>query len=109
MLSRIEFRQGTGLHYNTFRYYDSDIGRFTQLIKARDNGRVYVEPAKNKPLSPVEAENKYQIGRSRGRDYVETDVPNSMLEWKKNPRYHTDELIVRGDVILNNAKITRRK
>ncbi|MGE9549486.1 RHS repeat-associated core domain-containing protein [Snodgrassella sp. CS2] len=20
----------TGLHYNTFRYYDSDIGRFTQ-------------------------------------------------------------------------------
>ena len=151
----------TGLHYNTFRYYDPDIGRFTQpdpigllggfnlyqyapngltwidplgltcggttrvrhytnrkgsnaieqdgVIKAKDNGRVYVEPAKNKPLSPVEAENKYQIGRGRGRDYVETDVPNSMLEWKKNPRYHTDELTVRGDVILNNAKITRRK
>ncbi|WP_218965849.1 RHS repeat-associated core domain-containing protein [Snodgrassella alvi] len=30
MLSRTEFRQVTGLHYNTFRYYDPDIGRFTQ-------------------------------------------------------------------------------
>ncbi|WP_353736176.1 HYD1 signature containing ADP-ribosyltransferase family protein [Snodgrassella sp.] len=110
MLSRIEFRQGTGLHYNTFRYYDSDIGRFTQLIKARDNGRVYVEPANKKPLSQIKAEDKYGIKKGRGRDYIETDVPIEKLEWIKNPAYHTEELTIKGDIVLSkNAKIVQRK
>ncbi len=79
------------------------------VIKAQDNNRVYVEPAKNKPLNQVEAENKYQIGRGKGRDYVETDVPNDKLEWVRNPRYHTDELTIKGDVILKNPKVVQRK
>ncbi|MFC0074590.1 HYD1 signature containing ADP-ribosyltransferase family protein [Samsonia erythrinae] len=79
------------------------------VIKAHDNNRVYVEPAKNKPLSPLEAENKYQIGRGRGRDYIETDVPTESLEWVRNPRYHIDELTVKGDVKLDDPKIFRRK
>jgi len=29
------------------------------IIKARDNNRVYVEPANKKPLSPQEAQDKY--------------------------------------------------
>ncbi|MFP1787785.1 RHS repeat-associated core domain-containing protein, partial [Lonsdalea quercina] len=79
------------------------------VIKAHDNNRVYVEPAKNKPLSSLEAEKKYQIGRGRGRDYIETDVPTDSLEWVRNPRYHTDELTIKGDVKLDNPKIFRRK
>jgi RHS repeat-associated protein len=114
----------TGLHYNTFRFYDPDVGRFTTpdpiglagginlygyapnpvgwvdpwgwsctrvrhytnrkglegikesgVIKARDNGRVYVEPAKAKVLNQRDAVKKYQIDRSKGRDYVETPSP----------------------------------
>ncbi|EHP1023502.1 RHS domain-containing protein [Escherichia coli] len=80
------------------------------IIKAHDNGRVYLEPANKKPLSQVDIEAKYQIGRGKGRDYVETDVPNEQLEWVTNPRYHIDELTVKGDIVLSdNAKITRRK
>ncbi|WP_369792637.1 HYD1 signature containing ADP-ribosyltransferase family protein [Mangrovibacter sp. MFB070] len=79
------------------------------VIKAYDNNRVYVEPAKNKLLSSVEAESKYQIGRGRGRDYIETDVPTDALEWVSNPRYHIDELTVKGDIKLDDPKIFRRK
>jgi RHS repeat-associated protein len=152
----------TGLHYNTFRYYDPDIGRFTQpdpigllgglnlyqyapngltwidpwgwscgsttrvrhytnrkgsnaikqegVIKARDNGRVYVEPANKKPLNQIKAEDKYGIKKDRGRDYIETDVPTEKLEWIKNPAYHTEELTIKGDIVLSkNAKIVQRK
>jgi HYD1 signature containing ADP-ribosyltransferase len=66
------------------------------VIRARDNSRVYVERADRKPLSQVKAEKKYQLARGRGRDYVETDVPNSSLEMVKNPRYGTPELTVKG-------------
>jgi RHS repeat-associated protein len=79
------------------------------VIKAQDNNRVYVEPASNKPLNRNAAENKYQIKRGRGRDYIETDVSNSQLEWVDNPRYGTPELTVKGDLPLNNATVTRRK
>lgn len=79
------------------------------VIRARDNNRVYVESANSKPLSRVEAEAKYQLKRGRGRDYVETDVPESSIEIVKNPRYGTPELAVKGDVPLNNATITQRK
>ena len=152
----------TGLHYNTFRYYDPDIGRFTQpdpigllggfnlyqyapngltwidpwgwscggitrvrhytnrkesnaikqdgVIRAKDNGRVYVEPANKKPLSQIKAEDKYGIKPGKGRDYIETDVLSSRLEWKTNPAYHTKELTVKGDITLSeNAKIVQRK
>jgi RHS repeat-associated protein len=76
---------------------------------ARDNNRIYLEPASKKPLSQVEVEDKYQIGRGRGRDYVETDVPNSRLEWVRNPRYGADELTVEGDLELINPKFFRRR
>jgi len=79
------------------------------VIRARDNNRVYVEPANKKPLSQVEAERKYQIDPGRGRDYVETDVQSSNLEWMKNPRYGTQELTVKGDIPLQNAEIVRRR
>lgn len=56
-----------------------------------------------------DGEKKYQIKLGRGRDYVETDVPNSQLEWVNNPRYCTPELTVKGDLSLNNSTVTRRK
>lgn len=78
-------------------------------IEASDHNRVYVELASKKPLSQLAAEEKYQIRRGRASDYVETDVPNSQLEWVKNPRYGTPELTVRGDLPLKNPTFTKRK
>ena len=78
-------------------------------INAHDNNRVYVEQAKNKPLNQKEAENTYQIGQGRGRDYIEFDVPTSQLEWIKNPRYGRFELTIKGHASIKNSKVIRRK
>ncbi len=82
----------------------------TQKIIAADNNRVYVEPANRKPLSQIEAENKYQIKRGKGRDYVEFDVQKNKTEWVKNPRYHDEELTIKGGVDNPcNLTVHRRK
>lgn len=70
---------------------------------------MYVEPANKKPLSQNDVETKYQIKPGRGRDFIETDVPTSKLEWIPNPRYHTNELTVKGDVQLKNHTVNQRK
>jgi len=147
----------TGLHYNTFRYYDPDAGRFTTpdpiglagglnlyqyapnpigwvdpwgwacvrvrhytsrkgikgieesgYIKASDKNKVYLELASKKPLSPTDVRNKYQIADNKGRDYVETDAPEEVLKWVRNPRYHRLELTVEGDLKLSNPKFIKR-
>ncbi|WP_338506201.1 HYD1 signature containing ADP-ribosyltransferase family protein [Pseudomonas poae] len=79
------------------------------MILAQDNNRVYLEPAKSKVLSPRDAQEKYQIDKSKGRDYIETDVHKSQLELVKNPRYSTMELTIKGNLTLNNPTFTRRK
>ncbi|MGZ0714301.1 RHS repeat-associated core domain-containing protein [Pseudomonas palleroniana] len=79
------------------------------IILAKDNNRIYLEPAKNKVLSPIGAQEKYQIDKSKGRDYIEMDVPESRLEWIKNPRYNTMELTVKGNLTLTNPEFRRRK
>jgi hypothetical protein len=78
-------------------------------IKASDNNRVYLEPAKKKPLGEAAVRDKYQIHANKGRDYVETDAPEELVEWIKNPRYHTYELTVKGDLKLNNPTFVKRK
>ncbi|WP_196485473.1 HYD1 signature containing ADP-ribosyltransferase family protein [Burkholderia cepacia] len=99
------YNAGSALHYRK----GSNAIRESGVIKARDNNRVYVEPGNKKPLSQLDAETKYQIKRGRGRDYVEMDVPNSKLEWVKNPRYGTEELTVKGDIPLTNPEIVQRR
>ncbi|MDS1772058.1 RHS repeat-associated core domain-containing protein [Vibrio vulnificus] len=108
-----EAHEGKGEGTTRVRHYTNRKGSKAieqdGVIKAQDNNRVYVEPANKKALSQVSAEDKYQIKRGKGRDYVETDVPDSQLEWVKNPRYGTPELTVKGDLLLKNAKFFRRK
>jgi RHS repeat-associated protein len=95
------------------RHYTSRAGskgiEKTGVILAQDNNRVYLEPAKSKVLSPRDAQEKYQIDKSKGRDYIETDVHESQLELVKNPRYSTMELTIKGNLTLNNPTFTRRK
>ena len=78
------------------------------VIRAGDQNRVFAEPARGRPLSPRDAEERYGIGRGRGRDIVETDVPTSRIDRVRNPVTGVDELQIRGDVPLNNSTITRR-
>ncbi len=78
-------------------------------ILAKDNNRVYLEPAKKKALSSTKAEELYQLKKGRGKHYVEFDVDSSLLEWVENPRYHRMELTVKGDIKITNAKFFRRK
>ena len=47
--------------------------------------------------------------KDNGRDYIETVVPTENLKWIKNPAYHTKELTIKSDVVLNNAKLYQRK
>ena len=77
-------------------------------IMAKDNNRVYLEMANKKPLSSLQAEEFYQLGRGKEKNYVEFDVDSSLLEWIENPRYHRMELTVKGDVGINNAKFYKR-
>ncbi|MGI8413382.1 MAG: HYD1 signature containing ADP-ribosyltransferase family protein [Solirubrobacteraceae bacterium] len=73
------------------------------VIRAGDRGRVFGENARNRPLSPREAERRYGLGRGRGNHYIETDVPNARISRVKNPRTGAPELQIRGDVPLRNA------
>ncbi len=80
------------------------------IIYAKDNNRVYLELADRKPLSRIEAEELYQLGKGKGRNYIEFDINTSQLvEWIENPRYHALELTVKGDVKIENARFVKRK
>ncbi|TVO52365.1 hypothetical protein FHP91_17625 [Denitromonas halophila] len=81
----------------------------TGVIRAKDNNRVYLESASKKPLNQQSAQDKYQIAKGHGRDFVETDVESSRIEMIRNPRHGRVEMTVKGDLQLKNATITRRK
>ena len=93
--------------YTRIRHYTNKAGfdRIARdgVIRARDRGRVFGQDAKNRPLSPREAERQYRLGRRRGNHYVETDVPDSRVRRVRNPETGAEELQVRGDVPLRNA------
>ncbi|OCG78699.1 hypothetical protein A9G42_00925 [Gilliamella sp. Nev6-6] len=71
----------TGLHYNTFRYYDPDIGRFTQpdpigllggfnLYQYAPNGLTWVDPWRGwscKPKKSKHALQRHKEGRPVGQ------------------------------------------
>ena len=81
-----------------------------RTIRARDSDCVFCEPARRRPLSPRDAEDRYGLQRGRGRDYVETDVAASRVERVRNPQTRVNELRIRGDVRLSkNATIVRRR
>jgi len=94
------------------RHYTNNAGingiQATGVITPRDQGRVFFESANRTPLSPRDAERRYDLGRGRGRNYVETDVPRSRVGIRANPRTRVDEYYVLGPVPLRNPNIVRR-
>jgi hypothetical protein len=93
----------TRVRYYTNRKESSGIQVSGRVI-ASDSNRIYVKPARGKPLSQCDAEEKYQVGQGHEHDYVEFYVPASGLEWVTNPRYHRQELKIKGDAPACSSK-----
>nr|WP_289846791.1 HYD1 signature containing ADP-ribosyltransferase family protein [Colwellia sp. E2M01] len=77
-------------------------------IVAKDNGRVYVESASKKALSPKKAEAKHKIKEGKGNSYVETDVPADNIEMVKNPLTGKKEMTIKGNVKLDKPEVKHR-
>jgi RHS repeat-associated protein len=81
----------------------------TRIIVPGDHYRVYFERANKKPLSKRDAEDFHRLKRGHGQHYVETDVPESRVEYTPNPIDRRPEPTVRGPVPLSeNAEIVKR-
>nr|WP_299491084.1 RHS repeat-associated core domain-containing protein [uncultured Shewanella sp.] len=78
-------------------------------ITSKDHGRVYVESANKKALSPKKAESVHKIKPGKGNSYIETDVPTSNIEMIKNPLTGKQEMTIKGTVKLNNAEVIHRR
>ncbi|MBC8106711.1 MAG: hypothetical protein H7Z14_08995 [Anaerolineae bacterium] len=69
-------------------------------IVARDQNKVFVEPASARKLSPADARKRYGLKPGKGRAYVEFDVESVLLETKRNARHEIDEYFIVGNVDL---------
>jgi RHS repeat-associated protein len=78
------------------------------VIRAKDQNKVFAEPAQGKPLSPRDAEEKYQIQRGHGTNIIETDVPAERVNRVYNSRIQDYELQIQGDVTLMNPTFKKR-
>ena len=78
-------------------------------IVAGDQNKMFMTPAKGKPMSPSDAERTLGIGRGRGRAIIETDVPADRIGTQTNPLTGYRESYVVGDLELKNATLTVRK
>lgn len=92
--------------YTRIRHYTNKAGfdRIARegVIRARDKGRVFGENARNRPLSPRDAEDRYKLRPGSGNHYIETDVPKGRISRVKNPTTRKPELRIKGDVPLRN-------
>lgn len=52
------------------------------IIYAHDQNKVFVEKARQNPLSPRDAERKYGLARGKARAYIEFDVTADELKIK---------------------------
>ncbi len=92
--------------YTRIRHYTNKAGfdRIVRdgVIRARDRGRVFGQDARQRPLSPRVAEERYRLGRGQGNHYIETDVPSERVTSGKTPGTGADEEQIKGDVPLRN-------
>jgi len=147
----------TGLHYNLFRYYDPQVGRFTvqdpiglkgglnfytyapnplswidpcgldiirlrhytsnlgfsgikqtMIIKAGDQNAVFATKAKGKPLSIADAADKFKIKQSHARNYIEFNIDDNLVEFRKN-NLGVEEYKIKGSVKLDKKTTTFKK
>ncbi|SDT78946.1 intein C-terminal splicing region/RHS repeat-associated core domain-containing protein [Actinoplanes derwentensis] len=79
----------------------------SKMIKASDQNKVFMVPAKGKPMSPSDAESTLGIRPGRGRKVLEFDIPASRVKSRHNSRMNITEWVVDGDVAVENIRVVR--
>ncbi|MEU6220932.1 polymorphic toxin-type HINT domain-containing protein [Streptomyces sp. NPDC047022] len=77
------------------------------VIKASDQNKVFLMPAKGKPMSPRDAESTLGIGRGRGNKVLEFDVPADRVASRYNAKYGFTEWVAEGDLEVSNVTVRR--
>ncbi|MER5751629.1 HYD1 signature containing ADP-ribosyltransferase family protein [Streptomyces sp. NPDC002088] len=77
------------------------------VIRASDQNKVFMVPAKGKPWSPRDAEAKLGIGRGRGNHVLEFDVPAGRVKSRYNATMGITEWVADGDLAVQNIRVVR--
>src|SRR5690242_7753479 len=72
------------------------------IIRARDQNRVFVERADVRPQSPKDVEEHYLIDEGKGNAYVEFDASTDELTVRYNSKTRNTEMFLIGNVNLND-------
>jgi type VI secretion system protein VasG len=101
-----------GLDIIRLRHYTNRSGlngiQESMIIKAGDQGSVFAVRAKGKPLSMIDAEATFKIKRGHGRDYIDFDMDDSKVEFRKND-LGVKEYKIKGDIALDSKTTSFNK
>ncbi|MFH9697442.1 HYD1 signature containing ADP-ribosyltransferase family protein [Streptomyces globisporus] len=93
------------------RHYTNSRGKAgiiqSKVIRASDQNKVFLVPAKGKPMSPRDAERTLGIGRGRGNHVLEFDVPAGRVHSRCNSKMGITEWVADGDLAVENIKVKR--
>ncbi|MER8060194.1 MULTISPECIES: HYD1 signature containing ADP-ribosyltransferase family protein [unclassified Streptomyces] len=77
------------------------------VIKASDQNKVFMVPAKGKLMSPRDAESTLGIGRGRGNNVLEFDAPADRIASRYNAKFGITEWVADGDLEVSNIQVRR--
>ncbi|MDX7021099.1 HYD1 signature containing ADP-ribosyltransferase family protein [Enterobacter cloacae] len=93
-----------GLDVIRLRHYTSNQGftgiKNSMVIKAGDQNAVFATRAKGKPLSMADAAGKFKIKQNHAKNYIDFDIDESRVEFRKND-LGVEEYKIKGDVVLD--------
>ena len=72
----------------------------SMVIKAGDQNAVFATRAKGKPLSKTDAAAKFKIKETHARNYIDFDIDDSRVEYRKN-NLGVEEYKIKGDIELD--------
>jgi hypothetical protein len=79
----------------------------SKVIRASDQNKVFLVPARGKPMSPRDAEAMLGIGRGRGNHVLEFDVPAGRVRSRHNSTMGITEWVADGDLAVENIRVKR--
>ena len=77
------------------------------VIKASDQNKVFLVPAKGRLMSPRDAESTLGIGRGRGNNVLEFDAPADRVTSRYNAKFGITEWVADGDLEITNIQVRR--
>ncbi len=77
------------------------------VVRASDQNKVFMVPAKGKLLSPRDAEDKFGIKQGRGNRVVDFDAPADRISSRYNAKFGFTEWVADGDLEVWNVTVRR--